>query len=335
MNKNIKICTIGGGSGMPIVNKALIKAGFENIYSIVTTFDSGGDTGRMRTDERGRILAFSDYWRALISLWDEGSQKEVWEDMLKYRDGRGRNFGNMFFQFLSEKEIDLGKVDDLFCKLTGAELKGKVIPVSLESSNVCIKTISKKVYRGENFVDDMRMSDDKIEEIWLDPKVSANPEAIEIIKSVDVIILGPGTIYGSVLTNFLPKGMIKAFNESRAKKIFMVNIFSPANETRTATQEEYIRIFEKHLNNKNPFDLVLMADLSVLNKNNLKKIINFYKLEHASLVLNIKSKKFRTIVADIAVIDEKNMRLRHGEEKLGKFFRALELENIKSPTLRM
>lgn len=325
MNKNLKICTIGGGSGMPIVNKALIRAGYVNIYPIVTTFDSGGDTGRMRTDERGRILAFSDYWRALISLWDDGRQKEIWEDMLKYRDGRGRNFGNMFFQFLSEKEINLGEVDDLFCKLTGAKLKGKVVPVSLESSNLCFKTISKKEYRGENFVDDTRMSDDKIEEIWLDPKVGANTQALKVLKSADLIILGPGTIYGSVLTNFLPKGMLKAFNESKAKKIFMVNIFSPANETKIATQVEYIKIFEKYLKCKSPFDKVLMADLSVLNQNNFKKIINYYELEHAKLVKNVKDKNYKTEVVDIAVIDEKNMRLRHSERKLEVFFKNLDL----------
>jgi len=69
MNLKTKICTIGGGSGMPIINSSLVAAGFTNINSIVTTFDSGGDTGRMRTDERGKILAFSDYWRSLISLW--------------------------------------------------------------------------------------------------------------------------------------------------------------------------------------------------------------------------------------------------------------------------
>lgn len=325
MEKDTKICTIGGGSGMPIVNKSLIRAGFENIYPIVTTFDSGGDTGRMRTDERGRILAFSDYWRALISLWDDGDQKAIWEEMLKYRDGRGRNFGNTFFQFLSEKEINLGEVDELFCKLTGAKLKGKVIPVSLESSDVCIKTISNKIYRGENYVDDMRMSDDKIEKIWLDPKVKANKEAIKILESVDVIILGPGTIFGSVLTNFLPEGMVEAFNKSKAKKIFIVNIFSPANETKTATQVEYVQIFEKYFKNKYPFDETLVADLSVLNKNDLKKIINFYKLEHASLVRNINNKKYSAKVADIAVIDKKNMRLRHSEKKLQIFFENLDL----------
>lgn len=87
---------------MPIINRALVRAGFQHIKSIVTTFDSGGDTGRLRTDERGRILAFSDYWRSLLSLWKDEDQKEAWEEMLRYRDGRGRNFGNTFFQFMSE-----------------------------------------------------------------------------------------------------------------------------------------------------------------------------------------------------------------------------------------
>ncbi len=324
MNADLKICTIGGGSGMPIVNKALIRAGFENIYSIVTTFDSGGDTGRMRTDERGRILAFSDYWRALISLWDDGKQKEVWEEMLRYRDGRGRNFGNIFFQFLSEKEINLGEVDDLFCKLTGAKLKGKVIPVSLDSSNICFSTISKKTYKGENFIDELRMSSDCIEKIWLEPKVEGNKEAISILETADVIILGPGTIYGSVLPNFLPIGMSQAFNKSKAKKIFIVNIFSPANETKTATHEEYIKIFEKYLNKKNPFDLILMADVTTLNKDDYKNILKLYKLEHATLVTKKNKSKYLTMMADVAVVDEKNMRLRHGEEKLKKFFSTLD-----------
>jgi 2-phospho-L-lactate transferase/gluconeogenesis factor (CofD/UPF0052 family) len=137
MKNDIRICTIGGGTAMPIVNRALANAGFRNIKSIVTTFDSGGDSGRIKTDERGNVLAFSDYWRSLISLWIDNKQKKSWEEMLKYRDGRGRNFGNIFFQFLSEKEGGLEKIDDLFCSLTGATLAGEVIPVSIKPSNVC------------------------------------------------------------------------------------------------------------------------------------------------------------------------------------------------------
>lgn len=324
MNKNLKVCTIGGGTAMPIVNKSLIKAGFENIKSVVTTFDSGGDTGRIKTDERGNVLAFSDFWRSLISLWIDGKQRETWEEMLRYRDGRGRNFGNTFFQFLSEKEGNLGEIDDLFCRLTGARLAGEVIPVSLEPSNICFRTISGKEYFGENFIDDLKMSSDKIDEIWLDPMVEANKKAIEAIEKADIIIVGPGTTYGSTIPNFLPEGMIKAYQKSKAKKIFLVNIFSPANEVKEPTQLGYLNIFKKYLGDL-PFDLIVMADLSSLDKDMLNKIFSFYDLEHAVLVKKVEMSEIKTIMADIATIEEKNMRLRHSEEKLGEFFKNLEI----------
>ena len=325
MNKNLNVVTIGGGSGMPIVNKSLIRAGFENIKSIVTTFDSGGDTGRMRTDERGKILAFSDYWRALISLWDDGKQKEVWQDMLRFKDGRGRNFGNTFFQFLSEKEGKLSDVDSSFEALTGAKLKGSVVPVSTDSAHFCFKTISGKEYCGEHNLDELRMSLDEIKDIWLKPKTKANKEAIEVIVNADVIIVSPGSMYGSILINFLPEGITEAYKKSKAKKILMTNISSMANENDGFDQDDYVTIFEKYLNCKSPFDLILMADLSCLEKKLLKNVLKFYALEHSFPIKFNKRSKQRTMMVDVASIEEKNMRLRHSEEKLGEVFRTLEL----------
>lgn len=325
MNKNLKICTIGGGSGMPIVNKALIKAGFDNIKSIVTTFDSGGDTGRMRTDERGKILAFSDYWRALISLWDDGKQKEIWEEMLRFRDGRGRNFGNMFFQFLSEKEGKLSDVDSMFESLTGARLKGSVVPVSTESANFCFKTESGKEYYGEHNLDDLRMSLDKVANIRLEPTVEANQEAIESIINADVIIVSPGSMYGSILINFLPKGMVEAYKKSKAKKILMTNISSVANENDNFNQDDYVAVFEKYLECKSPFDLILMANLDCLNQDLLKKVLKLYALEHSFPIKFNEKSKIKTLILDMAIIERKNMRLRHSEEKLGEIFDKLKL----------
>jgi len=325
MNREIKVCTVGGGTAMPIVNQGLINAGFINIKSIVTTFDSGGDVGRIRTDERGRVLAFSDYWRSLISLWKDGKQKQVWEEMLRYRDGRGRNFGNTFFQFLSEKEGNLGEVDELFEELTGANLCGEVIPVSLAPSNVCFSTISGKQYKGENFVDDLRMSSDVINNIWLDPVVEANDKVEEILINADLIIVGPGTTYGSVLPNFLPNGFVEAYNKSKAKKILLMNIVATGNEVNKATSNVYLDIFKKYLNTVAPFDLVVMADLEKLDKKLLKTITHFYGLENSSIVKMDRFGGIKTIKVDIAKIEESNMRLRHSEEKLGEFFRTLEI----------
>jgi uncharacterized cofD-like protein len=326
MDRGIRICTIGGGSGMPVVNRSLVKTGFVNISSIVTTFDSGGDSGRMRTDERGKILAFSDYWRALLSLWKDGKQRDVWEDMMRFRDGRERNFGNLFFQFMSEKSGGLSNVECLFKRLTGANIIGKVLPVSSTPSNVCFKTKSGKQYCGEHNLDSLRMSDDYVVDVWMEPRVKANQEALNAIREADVIIVCPGSLYGSVITNFLPVGIRDAFVKSKANKILMTNIMLVANENNAFDQYQYLSVFEKYLKITNPFHQVLMADLSKLNQQLLTKVLGYYLLEHSKqIVVNNEKKNVSVIVADIAMIERKNMRLRHCEAKLIKIFRSMKM----------
>jgi len=322
MKRSVRICTIGGGSGMPIVNRALVKAGYKDIVSIVTTFDSGGDSGRIRTDERGRVLAFSDYWRALMSLWKDGKQKEGWEEMLKFRDGRGRNFGNTFFQFMSERCGNLGLVDSLFSKLTNADLRGEVVPVALSPADICFRTESGREYCGEHQLDNLRMSEDKVEKMRIEPRVEANQEALEVLRTARVIIVCPGSMYGSVIINFLPVGFAKVFVESAAKKILMTNIMSVANENSGYDQCQYVETFGKYLKTEKPFDMVVMADLEKLNQVLLKRVLRYYKLEH-SVPIKISSKKcgYRTVVADVAMIEKANMRL--SERKLVSLFRGL------------
>lgn len=303
---------------MPVINEALVKAGFKDIKSIVTTFDNGGDTGRMRTDERGQILATSDYWRSLISLWKDGEQKKVWEDMLRYRDGRSRNFGNIFFQFMSEKSDSLANVDVLFKKLTLANLEGEVIPVSLQPANICFETKSGKKYCGEHYLDDLRMSRDFVEKIWLEPEVSANPEATEALNNADYIIVCPGSVYGSLITNFLVKGIRETFNKSKAKKILMVDVMSSANEGEIVNQKDYLEIFKKYL--IDDFDWLLMADLNSLEAKKLNRVLEFYELENSKPIKYVEDNKNKVIVTDIATIDEVNWRLRHSQSKLARFF---------------
>ena len=323
MNIKSKICTIGGGTGMPVINEALVKAGYRNIKSIVTTFDSGGDTGRLRTDERGQILATSDYWRSLISLWDDGNQKEVWEDMLRYRDGRGRNFGNTFFQFMSEKTGCLADVDALFKKLTLAKLEGEVIPVSLLPSNICFECVSGKKYQGEHHLDELRMSRDYVSKIWLSPEVSANPEAIVALHEADLIIVCPGSVFGSLITNFLVEGVSEAFSESKAIKMLMINIMTSANDGEVKNQFDYQGLFNKF--SKIDFDCMLMADTKVLDKSKLEKVLKFYGMENSEIIKLLDDSSKKTILADIMTIDEVNWRLRHSKSKLTKFFAKMDL----------
>ena len=323
MDKKTKICTIGGGTGMPVINEALVLGGFTEIRSIVATFDNGGDTGRIRTDERGQILANSDYWRSLISLWDDGEQKEIWENMLRYRDGRGRNFGNTFFQFMAEKVNGLSNVGELFKKLTMANIVGEVIPVALKPAEICFKTISGKQYKGERYLDELRMSKDYIVDLWLDPLVEANPRAIEAIDGADLIIVCPGSVHGSLLTNFLAKGVTKTFAKSRAKKLLMVNIMASGNEGAITNQNDYTKLFEKYLKSK--LDLVLMADLTRLEEEKMNRILKYYNMENSTKIEYKKCSDCPTEVADIVTIDEVNWRLRHSKDKLAKYFVKMDL----------
>lgn len=308
---------------MPAVNRALVEAGFEDIRSIVAMTDSGGDSGRMRTDERGRILAYSDYWRSLISLWEDGEQKKIWEEMLRYRDGRGRNFGNMFFQFMSERVGNMSEVDRLFSRLTGAKLKGEVVPVSLESANICFETDSGKKYNGEHYLDEHRMSADKVKKIWLEPKIKANKEALRVIAEARIILFCPGSIYGSILVNLLPRGMIEAYKKSKAKKILMSNIVSVSNENRWGNQLDYEEIYRQYLGKGKLFDLILMARTDCFDKRKLKKIMDWYRLERSFLMKYEKGGEVTVKQEDIIDIEVENMRLRHSVDKLSRLFVTL------------
>jgi len=305
---------------MPIVNKALVKAGFTNISSIVTTFDSGGDSGRMRTDERGNLLAFSDYWRALMSLWEDGEQKKNWEEMLRFRDGRGRNFGNTFFRFMSEKSGSLLEVDTLFSSLVGAKLCGEVVPVSVEPAELCFRTESGKEYRGEHRLDELRMSLDKVSKIWLEPEVKASDQAILDLLEAEVVIVCPGSMYGSVLTNFLAKGMVQAYNKSKAKKILMTNIMTTANENDGFCQNDYVKLFSNFLKKESPFSLVLMPDLSKLEKKDLEESFLNYKMEHSKMIEFCSESVVETVLEDMVVVEKRNKTLRHDVAKMAKVF---------------
>lgn len=313
---------------MPIINQALVKAGFSNINSIVTTFDSGGDSGRIRTDERGSVLAFSDYWRSLMSLWDDGEQKSYWQEMLKYRDGRGRNFGNLFFQFMSEKSGNLSKVDSLFSLLTQANLLGQVIPVALNPADVCFETKSGRKFIGEHNLDDQRMSRDMVENVWLSTNILANPEAVQAVDNAKLIIFCPGSLYGSVLTNLLPNGMRDSLEKTRAKKMLVTNLMSVSNETYDFDQDDYVNTFNKF--GKINFDYILMNDWNNIEDKLLKKIFESYTFEHSAPIKYSSRGKNKAILHDIISIDEVNLRLRHSVDKLSNFFAKMDYVSEKN-----
>ena len=162
-----------------------------------------------------------------------------------------------------------------------ADMAGEVIPVCLSPSNICFEVKSGAKFEGEHRLDELRMSQDEVVKIWLDPSVEVNKRAVDVLAKADVIVVCPGSMYGSVLVNFMVDGFSQVFIKSKAKKILMTNVMSVRNENHGFDQNKYIKLFEKYVGKKGIFDFVLMADLTKLNQIKLKKVLSNYDFEYS------------------------------------------------------
>ena len=266
-SRMIKIVTIGGGTGAPVILRALIRAGFNEIDAICAAMDSGGQTGVVRSDERDRVIAVSDLLRNLLALMPpESSQLSnvaVFTEMINFSDGRKRNLGYTIYYALLEKyDNDYLQVQRSLEQLLDIQFMGRAIPVTSKPATVCFKSKDGNVYYGEHELDRYSMSQDMVDKVWIEPLVPATPDVIEVITQATHIIYCPGSIYGSVLANLLPKGVGRALKQTTAKKILISNLASVRNETHRFTPEDYWRLFQTYTGLEHPFDIMIVPDLS-------------------------------------------------------------------------
>ncbi|MDP1743633.1 MAG: 2-phospho-L-lactate transferase CofD family protein, partial [Candidatus Amesbacteria bacterium] len=177
-------------------------------------------------------------------------------------------------------------------------------------------------------LDRQAMSANNIIKIWIDPVVTATPEAIKAIKNADVIIYAPGSLYGSILVNFLPLGIKQALKAAKAKKILITNLTSNRNQTHEFSPLLYCKLFQKYTGLKKPFDIIISPNLSRPEfEIKFPKVASAYAREHAHF-LGWKEKDFQNlniqiIRKDILAITPDLSRLRHDPAKLSKIFKSI------------
>lgn len=227
-----KAVVIGGGTGSFVVLRGLKNYPLD-ISAVVTMFDSGGSSGVLR-DEFG-ILPPGDARRCLIALSD-GEKEATLRNLFNYRFNQegsalnGHNFGNILLTALtrimsSEAEAieEAGKI---------LNIKGKVLPVSLNVAHLCAELQNGEIIEGETNIDIPKHEGSlKIERVFLKPHALIYEETRKAIKEADLIIIGPGDLYTSVIPNFLVEGVSLALRESRAKKIYIMNLMTKWGET--------------------------------------------------------------------------------------------------------
>jgi len=248
-----RVVVIGGGTGTYAVLSAL-KPYSLALSAIVTMADDGGSTGVLR-DEFG-VLPPGDLRQCLVAL---SEAPQVMRRLFMHRFDRGtlkgHSFGNLF---LSTLEQVTGNLDEAI-RLAGEVLKirGTVIPVTLQSVNLVAKLQNGKVLHGEKALTEYQLlSRFGIEEIYLTPKPKANPKAIRAILEADVIIVGPGSMYSSLIPNFLVPGIGEALRKSKAQKIFVVNLMNKHGHTDRFHVADHVSALEEKVGGV-VFDTVL------------------------------------------------------------------------------
>lgn len=331
----LKIVTIGGGTGTPIITQSLLMAGFKNLSCIAASMDSGGKTGIIRSDERDQVIAISDLLRTLISLISSTNhQKNIkaFTDLVSFTDGRQRNLGyTIYYALLEMYQNDFIKAQEHFERLLGIKFDGTVIPVTTDSSNICFETKNGTVYHGEHELDKQSMSKNTIKDLWLDPDVPATPQAIEALEKADFIIYCPGSLYGSVISNFLPVGITEALAKSKAKKILITNLVSNRNQTHHFTPEKYLNVFHHFTGLEEPFDILITPHVSQKAfERKYPKVAKSYALEHAHFLgwtekelKSIQDKGIKVLSSDIISITPHLNRLRHDPKKLSKLLKQI------------
>jgi len=235
--KTKNIVTIGGGTGSFMLLSGL-KNYPVNLSAIVSMADDGGSTGVLR-DELG-VLPPGDVRQCLVALSDSSA---TMRKLMNYRFGgknlKGHSFGNLF---LSALEKITGSFS-LGIEKAGRILnvKGEVIPVTEDDISLQMELKNGKVLHGEHEINtNFSIEKTGIKKFYLKPKARANPKAIEKILEADVIVIGPGNQYCSVLPNLLVAGISGAIRKSKAKVIYNCNLVNKKGHTEKFSLDDYV-----------------------------------------------------------------------------------------------
>lgn len=274
MAKLPNIVCIGGGTGTFVALKGL-KYYPCNLSGIVTMSDSGGSNKRLR-DEFG-LLPTSDIRQCLVALSDENGGVGLLRKLFMYRFEKGQGisgmtFGNLFMAALSDI---LGSQQEAI-RQTGKVLRihGNVIPVSFTDTNLFATYEDGSVISEEHLIDEPEHDGKlRITKVALKPTAKANPEALAAIAGADLIVLGPGDLYTSLLPNLLVDGIPQALQKSKAKKAYIVNLMTKYGQTYNFTASDHVRVVETYIGAR--------LDYALLNTGRIPKLaIDIYAKEH-------------------------------------------------------
>ncbi len=239
-----EIVVIGGGTGLSTMLRGLKKY-TERLTAIVTVADDGGSSGLLRKDYG--ILPPGDIRNCLLALADT---EQVMENLMNYRftEGSlaGQNFGNLFLTALTNVSGNFYDAIRNFSYVLA--VVGRVLPVSLTDLNISALLKDGSLIEGESKIGERKPDiNNPIDRIIMQP-ADAEPlmETIEAILNADLVVLGPGSLYTSIVPNLLFPGVVKALAETEATCVYVCNIMTQPAETIGFTCTDHVKAILKH-----------------------------------------------------------------------------------------
>lgn len=316
MNKALKVVTIGGGTGSSVLLRGLKKY-VKNISAIVTVADDGGSSGILRQDLG--MLPPGDIRACLIAL--ANTEPEM-EQLMNYRfhDGtlEGQSFGNLLIAAMTD--IHGGFEEGLRQAEKVLAITGRIYPMTLDDVILYAELEDGSVIEGESNITFLtRKSGGRIKRVFLKPDLSLPlPEAVTAIEEADIILIGPGSLYTSIMPNLLIKDLRDALIRAQGRKIYICNVMTQAGETDRFDVMDHVKAIEKHCGDR-VIDTVCVNSGEIPAEDRLRY---FYKNNVEPIVLGTDDRKdleargIQAIEGDF--VDIKHDYIRHNSDALVK-----------------
>ncbi|MCQ2749432.1 MAG: YvcK family protein [Clostridia bacterium] len=243
MANDKKIVVIGGGTGQAVFLRGL-KHYSQNITAVVPVTDNGSSSGMLREDLG--MLPPGDIRSCLLAL---AETEPTMETIFQYRFDRGRlegqNFGNLFIAAMTEIFGSFERAVQEMGKFLS--IKGKVLPVSLDDLQLSVELENGVMVQGESGIKlEVMKQKSPIKKVFITPEPTANKEVLDEIAKADIVIIGPGSLYTSILADLVIPGVADAVRKSKAKKIYVANMMTQPGETDNMTILDSIKAIEEH-----------------------------------------------------------------------------------------
>lgn len=236
-----KIVTIGGGTGSFMLLSGLKKYPLE-IGAIVSMSDNGGSAGMLR-DELG-VLPPGDVRQCLVALSDASDDLR---SLMNYRftEGglKGHSFGNLFLSALEKTHKNF--VEGIDTAMEILKVKGRVIPVTGSEAQLRLELSDGTFIEGEDNIDHAHFQKTGVKKLHFASQVKANPVALKALRDADIIAIGPGDLYGSVLANLIIPEVARVIRQSSAPLVYNVNLTNKKGQTEGFDVDDYVDAIEE------------------------------------------------------------------------------------------